>query len=109
MWVVVARQQWRSETFKLSERQKLVEPSVQREQAARTSRDLHARCKSSQATPPAKAAFRFDTTLRQTYSLGIQRVQFAFKDSMIHFILQFTLLIATGYVLHRCTSQEIHR
>ena len=49
------------------------------------------------------------TTLRQTYSMEIQRVQFAFKDSMIHIILQFTLLIATGYVLHRYTSREIHR
>ena len=41
--------------------------------------------------------------------MEIQRVQFAFKDSMIHIILQFTLLIATGHVLHRYTSLEIHR
>ena len=41
--------------------------------------------------------------------MEFQRVQFAFKDSMIHFILQFTLLFATGYVLHRYTNQEIRR
>ena len=35
--------------------------------------------------------------------------QFAFKDLMIHLILQFTLHIAFRGVLHRCTSQEIHR
>ena len=52
---------------------------------------------------------RFYTTLRQACSLDIQRAQFAFKDAMIHLILQLTLLIASGYVLHRCTSQEIHR
>ena len=34
---------------------------------------------------------------------------FAFKDLMIHLILQFTLHIAFRGVLHRCTSQEIHR
>ena len=32
---------------------------------------------------------------------------FAFKDSMIHGILQFTLRIAFRCVLHRCESQEI--
>jgi len=58
---------------------------------------------------PHKVQFSLFTTLRQTYLPDIQQVQFAFKDSMIHFILQFTLLIATGNVLHRCTSQEIHR
>ena len=31
--------------------------------------------------------------------------QFAFKDLMIHLILQFTLHIAFRGVLHRCTSQ----
>ena len=36
-----------------------------------------------------------------------QRAQGAFKDSMIHWILQFTLLIAFRCVLHRCESQEI--
>ena len=41
--------------------------------------------------------------------MEIQRVQFAFEDSMIHIFLQFTLLFATGYVLHRYTSREIHR
>ena len=34
---------------------------------------------------------------------------FAFKDLMIHLILQFTLHIAFRGVLHRCANQEIHR
>jgi len=34
---------------------------------------------------------------------------FAFKDSMIHWVLQFALRIAACCVLHRCTSQEIRR
>ena len=34
---------------------------------------------------------------------------FAFKDLMIHLILQFTLHIAFRGVLHRCGNQEIHR
>ena len=33
--------------------------------------------------------------------------QYAFKDSMIHGILQFTLRIAFRCVLHRCPSQDI--
>ena len=36
------------------------------------------------------------------------RAQYAFKNSMIHGILQFTLPIALCCVLHRCGSQEIH-
>ena len=39
----------------------------------------------------------------------ITRAQYAFEDSMIHGILQFTLRIAVRCVLHRCASQEIHR
>ena len=35
--------------------------------------------------------------------------QFAFKDLMIHLILQFTLRIAFRCVLHRRRNQEIHR
>ena len=35
------------------------------------------------------------------------RAQAAFKDLMIHEILQFTLRIAFRCVLHRCESQEI--
>ena len=43
--------------------------------------------------------------------LGLQESeqQFAFKDLMIHLILQFTLHIAFRGVLHRCGNQEIHR
>ena len=65
--------------------------------------------------PPARAlrarapAMDDNPTLRQTCSWENPRAPFAFKDSMIHWILQFTLLIAAGCVLHRCVSQEIHR
>ena len=48
-------------------------------------------------------------TLKQTCSWEYPRAQVAFKDSMIHWFLQFTLRIAACCVLHRCTSQEIHR
>lgn len=48
-------------------------------------------------------------TLRQTCSRENPGAPFAFKDSMIHCTLQFTLVIAPGRVLHRCTSQGIHR
>ncbi|CAN7100337.1 unnamed protein product, partial [Brassica rapa subsp. narinosa] len=34
--------------------------------------------------------------------------QLAFKDSMVHGILQFTPSIAFCYVLHRCESRDIH-
>jgi hypothetical protein len=34
--------------------------------------------------------------------------QLAFKDLMIHGVLQFTLRIAVRCVLHRCKSQDIH-
>ena len=45
--------------------------------------------------------------LKQACSPEYQRAQGAFKDSMIHGILQFTLRIAFRCVLHRCESQEI--
>ena len=47
-------------------------------------------------------------TLKQACSSEYQGAQGAFKNSMIHWILQFTLLIAFHCVLHRCKSQEIH-
>ena len=40
-------------------------------------------------------------TPRQTCPRPRSRAQIAFKDSMIHGILQFTLSIAFRYVLHR--------
>ena len=46
-------------------------------------------------------------TLKQACLSEYQKAQGAFKDSMIHWILQFTLLIAFRCVLHRCESQEI--
>jgi len=36
------------------------------------------------------------------------RAQDAFKISMIHVVLQFTLSITVRCVLHRCESQDIH-
>ena len=34
--------------------------------------------------------------------------QLAFKDSMVHEILQFTPSIAFRYLLYRCESRDIH-
>lgn len=48
-----------------------------------------------------------EMTLKQAYFLEYQKVQCAFKDSMIHENLQFILLIAFRCVLHRCENQEI--
>ena len=45
--------------------------------------------------------------LKQTCPRPKPRAQFAFKHSMIHGILQFTLRIAFRCVLHRCESQDI--
>ena len=46
-------------------------------------------------------------TPRQTCPRPRSRAQIAFKDSMIHGILQFTLSIAFRYVLHRNESRDI--
>jgi hypothetical protein len=46
-------------------------------------------------------------TLKQVCPPEYQRAQCAFKNSMIHKILQFTLHIAFCCVLHRCENQEI--
>ncbi|KAJ7297050.1 hypothetical protein O6H91_Y083100 [Diphasiastrum complanatum] len=43
----------------------------------------------------------------QTCPRNEPRAQLAFKNSMIHGILQFTLRIAFRCVLHRCKSQDI--
>ena len=51
--------------------------------------------------------FEINMTLKQACPSEYQGAQDAFKDSMIHWILQFTLLIAFRCVLHRCESQEI--
>ena len=40
-------------------------------------------------------------------STGWLRAQLAFKNSMVHGILQFTPSIAFCYVLHRCVSRDI--
>ena len=47
------------------------------------------------------------TTLSQACPRPKPWAQFAFKNSMIHMILQFTLGIAFRCVLHRCGSQDI--
>lgn len=46
-------------------------------------------------------------TPRQTCPGQRLRAQLAFKNSMVHGILQFTPSIAFRYVLHRCESQDI--
>lgn len=50
----------------------------------------------------------FKPTLRQTCPSQEAQAQYAFKDSMIRGILQFTLPIALCCVLHRYGSREIH-
>ena len=57
--------------------------------------------------PPEEMAFH-DPETDMPGSRGAL-AQFAFKDSMIHGVLQFTLRIAVCCVLHRCKSQDIHR
>ena len=57
--------------------------------------------------PNTKQCLRVAMTLEQACPSEYQRAQCAFKDSMIHGILQFTLLIAFRCVLHRCQNQEI--
>ena len=57
--------------------------------------------------PNQHHSLRGEMTLKQAYLPECQEVQCAFKDSMIHGILQFTLLIAFRCVLHRCRNQEI--
>ena len=57
---------------------------------------------------PKPGARREAMTLGQACPLEFRRAQYAFKDSMIHGILQFALLIAFRCVLHRCRNQEIH-
>lgn len=46
--------------------------------------------------------------LKEACSQGYPRAQFAFKDLMIHWILQFALRIAFRCVLHRCENLDIH-
>ncbi len=71
------------------------------------------KCRDGHIRPRARSAeagrggARGELTLRQAYSWPRPRVQYAFKDSMIHGILQFTLRIAFRCVLHRCGSQDI--
>ena len=50
-----------------------------------------------------------EKTLDQACSEIALAAQYAFKVSMIHWVVQFTLRIAVRSVLHRYTSQEIHR
>jgi hypothetical protein len=57
--------------------------------------------------PSAKPLELDLVTLEQACLPDYQEAQCAFKDSMIHGILQFTLLIAFRCVLHRCENQEI--
>ncbi len=49
-----------------------------------------------------------EMTLKQACPPEYQRAQCAFKNSMIHENLQFTLSIAIRCALHRRENQEIH-
>ena len=57
--------------------------------------------------PLRERGCEINPTLRQTCPKPKPWAQFAFKDLMIHGILQFTLRIAFRCVLHRCESQDI--
>ena len=57
--------------------------------------------------PTCGGARLLDATPRQTCPRPRPRAQIAFKNSMIHGILQFTLSIAFRYVLHRNESRDI--
>lgn len=63
--------------------------------------------------PPFRGNGCFHTIVKQTLGQTCSRLepgaQFAFKDSMIHCVLQFALIIAVRCVLHRCTSRGVHR
>ena len=63
----------------------------------------------SAPSPPAWGGL--GATMRDTQadvpSAARPRAQLAFKDSMVHGILQFTPSIAFRYVLHRCESRDI--
>jgi hypothetical protein len=55
---------------------------------------------------PGRAKF-CSATPKQTCPWPRPRAQLAFKDLMIHGILQFTLSIAFRYILHRGESRDI--
>ncbi|QCE06116.1 hypothetical protein DEO72_LG9g1127 [Vigna unguiculata] len=59
--------------------------------------------------PPLRTLLQ--TTIRTPKAIdshdGLFPAQLAFKDSMVHGILQFTPSIAFRYVLHRCKSRDI--
>ena len=59
------------------------------------------------ATPKAELEWG-EQTLKQVCFQEYPEAQHAFKDLMIHGILQFTLRIAFRCVLHRCENQDIH-
>ena len=51
---------------------------------------------------------RKEPILKEVYSCQSTWVPYAFKNLMIHGMLQFALLIALRYALHRCENQDIH-
>ncbi|PKI78891.1 hypothetical protein CRG98_000752 [Punica granatum] len=78
-------------------------------------REANSRAHSSQAPPHPRGmtrAWRFwgdamHDAQADMPSAGWLRAQLAFKDSMVHRILQFTPSIVFRYVLHRCESRDI--
>lgn len=62
--------------------------------------------------PPSRRRWGVRSDTRRDAQAGVPsarrpRAQLAFKDSMVHGILQFTPSIAFRYVLHRCESLDI--
>jgi hypothetical protein len=60
-------------------------------------------------TRDASCEARVVVALERTCPRPKPRAQYAFKDSMIHGVLQFALRIAFRCALHRSGSQDIHR
>ena len=64
---------------------------------------------SLRSTRDASSEARVVVALERTCPRPKPRAQYAFKDSMIHGVLQFALRIAFRCALHRSGSQDIHR
>jgi hypothetical protein len=73
---------------------------------AHFSRPPHLRTRTAIYAPRGGGQF-WSATPKQTCPWPRPRAQLAFKDLMIHGILQFTLSIAFRYILHRGESRDI--
>ena len=77
---------------------------------------IHFNGGSTRREPTINHRLLHSTRIEQTFksnhtptSILPKEVQYAFKDSMTHRLLQFALHIAVRCVLHRFKSQDIHR